>query len=82
MFFVELFGQKGDRLSKLKNIGLVDLYVPKVVEIDRVVFPPALSTDIITEVYCVKKTLLRPGDSKVYISTKFSNGFLNDHYTL
>lgn len=79
---MELFNQKRDRFSKVKNIGLVDVYVPKVVEIDRVVFPTALSTDIITDVYCVKKTLLRTGDSKVYISTKFSDGFLYDHYTL
>lgn len=55
MFFVELFGPKGHRFSKVQNIGLVDVYVPKVVEIDRVVFPTALSTDIITDVYCVKK---------------------------
>lgn len=56
MFFVELFGQKGDWFSKVQNISLVDVYVPKVLEIDRVVFPPALSADIITDVYCVKNS--------------------------
>lgn len=64
MFFVELFGQKGDRFSKVQNIGLVDVYVLKVVEIDRVVFPPALSTDVIADVYCVKKHFWDQGTQK------------------